>query len=940
MTYLRILFTVLCCTLAINAVAENENSVALFNLKPISMDAIGADADLLYALETELDKSDKISVMSRRDVEAALYRIGGAQVSETNLVVAYEQEMGANFIITGEIDKIGSSIQVTIKLVDIIAKDLAQIWSETYKGRGDVLQRSKGLAKSIEEAIILASSTNYTSSDNNTDTNTNEYIQDISAVAKNNGVSLSWTIDPAVSAFYTNIYRGKTEGGLFEFVASIEENQYQDDVQGQFFYRLDLVLDNGSEIKGLTLVQVKSIGKVVDTDLLPPTILTSKNLLHGIKIELVPQLNNKGVVGYNFYQKVNDEQWKKVHSIRKNNQLNYSVILDKNFIANSAYQLYVTAYSRIGESERSDILTVRTQPSLVLTSNDQALLRQAQLKWQGNDHAKGYNVYRKEAADSTWQLISKITTKKTTSFNDTKALKDATEYNYAVSAFDKYTETPKSVAITVTTKGLPQVPQGLEIQTGSVKQVKLTWQPIEDNDISGYVIYRKVGEFKSGDLLDEVAFIKGYQQNSYIDGTKEKPLKDGTRYFYAIAAKNVFGARGSLTPAINATTKALPTQPEQLNLNVISDAITINWQNNSESDITHYTLYRKWNNGAWLKVANVDGNSYQDDDLKAYAKTFYRLSVTDKDNLVSTFSEVQQINSPLTLQLSIAQENMLRAITISWNKVNHIKGYKIYRKHERQTNWRLIKTITSTQQNRFKDFDKKGMREGKIYQYKITVFDNVMETISSNLVAGKTKKLPEPPLDFKGKNNQVKKITLSWRKSTDNDDSGYIIYRKNNSGTFKEIKKISNRSTTHYKDDGELFSSLTDGTAYSYKIATYNRFSAVGATSEIIEVSTKALPEKISGLSIEEDVSGLMLFWQPLSDTDINIYQIYRSVNSSCSGLRKIATVASTSDVYMDTKVKEGKSYCYRVTAIDNDKLEGRLSPSVSFTIPAIAEDN
>ena len=38
------------------AVAGSVNSIALFNLRPISMDAIGADADLLYSLEVELGK--------------------------------------------------------------------------------------------------------------------------------------------------------------------------------------------------------------------------------------------------------------------------------------------------------------------------------------------------------------------------------------------------------------------------------------------------------------------------------------------------------------------------------------------------------------------------------------------------------------------------------------------------------------------------------------------------------------------------------------------------------------------------------------------------------------------------------------------------------------------------------------------------------------------
>lgn len=371
MKYLRILAVFIGLAFSFNTfvLAASINSIALFNFKPISMDAIGADAELLYSLETSLNKSPQISVMSRRDMEAVLYRIGGAQVTDTDLVIAYGQEMGVSFVLTGEIDKIGSSIQVTIKLVDVIARRISQTWTESYNSRGDVLQHSKTLALAIEQAIIQSSTANDAAASDDSTAEEIEYFHDIKAVAKDSGVFISWVINDDVSAFYTNVYRGESADGLFEFVASVEETQYQDDVQGHYFYRLDLVLDNGSEIKGQQIVSAETFGTVVDTSLQPPTILSSKNLLHGIKIDFVPQLNNQGILGYNFYQKVNDNQWKKVHSIAKGSQLSYSVILDKNFIANADYQLYVTAYSNTGESDHSEILTLHTEPALILKSD-------------------------------------------------------------------------------------------------------------------------------------------------------------------------------------------------------------------------------------------------------------------------------------------------------------------------------------------------------------------------------------------------------------------------------------------------------------------------------------------------------------------------------------------------------------------------------------------
>lgn len=916
------------------ASSQSVNSIALFNLRPISMDAIGADADLLYSLEIEFEKASQLSVMSRRDIEAILHRIGGAQVSDTNLVIAYGQEMGVSFILTGDVDKTGSSMQVTLKLVDIIGERVVNIWKESYTGRGDVLQGSKTLANNIKLSILNAVEANMTSTEELSTETEVEYFESIKAIAKNTGVFLSWAIKKDVPVFYTNVYRGQSEDGLFEFVASVEENQYQDHTKGQAFYRLDLVLENGNEIKGTQIVNAKASSTMVDASLLPPTILASENLLHGIKIDLVPQLNNKGVLGYNFYQKVNDDQWKKVHSINKTDQLKYSLVLNKNFTSDASYQLNVTSFSDSGESEHSDTLTLTTHPALKLSANKEHALRKAELSWISAKVGQGYKIFRRKEGEANWQLLKKVLGIANSAYTDNDNLIDEQRYQYSLTAFDEFTETPKSNEVAVETKPLPPAPKELKLQSNMIKSVEISWQAIEDKDISGYVVFRKEGSMKSGDLLDEIAFVEGYQATTYTDGLGKSPLTDGTKYFYAIAAKNSFGSIGKLSLAIDTQTKPLPHQPKNFSVTNENGAINLSWQANDEADINHYTLYRKWNKESWQKIAELKQTNYQDPEIKAYATTEYKITVTDNSGLDSIPSAIQKIQSPLILSLTIQNEFMPRAISLAWNDVKHIKGYKLYRKHSEQSQWKLIKTINKPSQNSYKDFDPKNLREGQVYQYKLTAFDEFLETPPSNIISGTTKALLTAPNAFVAQSNQVKLVTLQWSKSTDSDAEGYIIYQKNSKGIYEEIEKIEKTSTELYKDNGSFFASLGDGTSYSYKIATYNQFSAVGPLSDIITATTKAIPKTITGLSIEQDASGLMLFWQPLKNNDINHYQIHRSSNSSCSNSRKIATTAGSIDVYLDTDVSSGKSYCYQITAIDNDKLESKLSQQVSFTMP------
>ena len=81
-----------------------KTSLALFNLSPASIDAIGLDGDLLFSMRKELERSQTYQLLSRRQMEEGLYRIGGAQVADTQKIIQYGNGLGVNFILSGSID--------------------------------------------------------------------------------------------------------------------------------------------------------------------------------------------------------------------------------------------------------------------------------------------------------------------------------------------------------------------------------------------------------------------------------------------------------------------------------------------------------------------------------------------------------------------------------------------------------------------------------------------------------------------------------------------------------------------------------------------------------------------------------------------------------------------------------------------------------------------
>ncbi len=85
-----------------------------------------------------------------------------------------------------------------------------------------------------------------------------------------------------------------------------------------------------------------------------------------------------------------------------------------------------------------------------------------------------------------------------------------------------------------------------------------------------------------------------------------------------------------------------------------------------------------------------------------------------------------------------------------------------------------------------------------------------------------------------------------------------------------------------------------------------------------------------------ESAPNVVLQWQPAPESDIDFYQIYRG--SSCGNVRKLAAVSAAN--YVDTDVSGNRSYCYRVSAVDKDELEGSVSASAEITTAPRAEGN
>ena len=208
-------------------------------------------------------------------------------------------------------------------------------------------------------------------------------------------------------------------------------------------------------------------------------------------------------------------------------------------------------------SSPNDIVALPGSPVLGVARDDQ--LRQIDLVWRAVTNTDGYHIYRK-AQGTDWHKIATITVADQSYYTDTANLDDGQTYHYYLTAFTSEEETEPSQPVTAKTKGTPSCPEKISVSWQSNKGVKITWTPLNDPDVGGYVIYRGSSAGQSEHLarqsvsVKEIAQVKGWQSNSYIDQEILSP-QPGREYYYAMKSFNLFNARGVFSEAVRVKTE-------------------------------------------------------------------------------------------------------------------------------------------------------------------------------------------------------------------------------------------------------------------------------------------------------------------------------------------------------------------------------------------------
>ena len=330
----------------------------------------------------------------------------------------------------------------------------------------------------------------------------------------------------------------------------------------------------------------------------------------------------------------------------------------------------------------------------------------------------------------------------------------------------------------------------------------------------------------------------------------------------------------------------------------------------------YYCLDATWDEGQtnyryFLKGTTEFGQDHTviTDENNTYFWNQYPVSATDFDP-----------NAPLppaapTVTMTYSDSGKPK---LTWNAVSGATSYRVFRSESRGTGYSLLGTTTAT------SYVNTGAAVGKTYYYRVKAVNSVGTSGYSNIVSGKAKTAaPAAPSVTIG-NSSTGKPQLTWKAVS--GAVKYEVYRstRQNSG----YSLLGTTTSTSYVNTG-----ASTGTTYYYRVKAVNRDGMASGYSNIVSGKAKAAAPAAPSVTAGNSSTGKpRLTWKAVSGAVS--YRIYRS-ESRGTGYSLLGTTSSTS--YVNTGAAAGKTYYYRVKAVNRDGMASAYSNIVSgkATLPA-----
>ncbi|MBW2029867.1 MAG: fibronectin type III domain-containing protein [Deltaproteobacteria bacterium] len=518
-------------------------------------------------------------------------------------------------------------------------------------------------------------------------------------------------------------------------------------------------------------------------------------------------------------------------------------------------------------------------------------------------------------------------------------------YIYRLSVLENGVEKVVGISLPVKTQK-PNIrpPEAFEGKAGD-GQVLLRWRV--EKRFSGYDVFRKEGPGSELVKVNTAPIV--VLESLTKDGVVRPPdwlyvdrgLQNDRTYSYIVKGRDPYGRLSLPSESIELTPRDLtpPSPPARLTAKVQDDdSVILSWQKSPDPDLAGYNVYRSLSyKMGFEKIAagiSPDTLTYRDRGLEPRRSYWYRVTAYDRSGNESGPSYTAPANlvdrTPPKAPSGLKGTAEPGKTILSWtpNNEEDLAGYRVYRSMDRDSeNYKLLNQ-EPTPRATFTNQLPKTATDNPFY-YRVTAVDTSgNESGFSNTLE---LQLPDvtPPRAPVFETYRVKEgtIALVWYPNTEEDLAGYDIYRSK-AGKEPVTWTRLNTKTLSPKNSSFEDRSVEAGVKYAYRLRAVDKRGNASSLSTPLVASTydktpPPAPARLRARALAEEKAVLLTWQMPKSD-DIKGVLVYRALKEA--GPYYPVSPVTRDSSFRDTKVRSGRTYFYRIAAVDRSNNRSPMS--------------
>ncbi len=547
----------------------------------------------------------------------------------------------------------------------------------------------------------------------------------------------------------------------------------------------------------------------------------------------------------------------------------------------------------------------------------------AALSWDevGDADLTGYRVHRAPAATGPWTLAASPTG----TTHEELGLTNGTTYWFAVSAVDADgNESARSAAAFVTPvdSTAPAAPSGLAATAGD-GSVSLAWDEVAD--ATGYVVAQ-------GPSADGPWTTAGSPSEESLEVLG---LTNGTPYWFTVAAVDAAGNDSAPSAPVSATPvdQTPPPAVTLLSATPHDRSVVLVWEESSAVDLASYRI--EWAGAAdgpfTTAVPSITDTTYTFTGLTNGTTRWYRVVGVDAAGNASAPSEAlgatpfddaaPGVPAPVSV---IAHD---RGVELSWGGQygGDTAGFNVWTSSSAEGPWTLVDGSPFASPPLTID----GLTNGTTYWFSVSSLDTSGNESERSEAASATPFDNAPPPTPTGVTAVASpgKVTVSWDAVVDEALVDYVVLRGASATGPWERYDYTTSTATAYED-----ANVVPGATYWYTVQSVDAAGNWSPPSTAVEATAADTtpPAAPTGLGATPGANQVVLAWDPVGDSDLVGYQVYRG--PSASGPWTVSGTLVTATTTTVTGVQNGVEHWFAVDAVDTVGNRSPLSGPASAT--------